>query len=53
MKKKTEPPPEFAPHDTLTAEERIELPPEPPMDMPPPEIQPPQPKGEEPFLRRS
>ncbi|HZW54202.1 MAG TPA: hypothetical protein VFF00_09215 [Candidatus Elarobacter sp.] len=53
MKTKTEPPPEFAPHDVITpAEELLELPAEPPADQPPPERPQPQRKPPEPFLRR-
>lgn len=51
MKKKTEFPPDLAPQETITAEELIELPPAPPMDVPP-EIPSPAPRPEEPFLRR-
>jgi hypothetical protein len=52
MKTKTEPPPDLAPHDVITTEELIELPPEPPLDVPPPDATP-APKPPEPFLRRT
>ena len=53
MKTRTEPPPDLAPHDTITTEELLELPAEPPPDAPPPELPPAEPKLPEPFLRRS
>lgn len=53
MKTKLEPPPEFAPHNPLPAEERLEIGAEPPLDAPPPDPPQPQPASPEPFLRRS
>ena len=52
MKTRTEPPPELAPLDTITTEEILELPAEPPLDPPPPELPLTEPKPPEPFLRR-
>jgi hypothetical protein len=53
MKTNLEPPPELAPHDVVTTEEPLlELPPEPPPE-PPREVEQPQPKPPEGFLRRS
>ena len=54
MKTNPEPPPEFAPHDVVPAEELLmELPPEPPESIPPPFEQPAPAMPPEPFLRRS
>ena len=55
MKTKPEPPPELAPHNDGVApqEQLMELPAEPPPDLPPVDQQPQSQKVPEPFLRRS